>query len=86
MAWSSKFIIRIRGELVDMVVGIAPDTYKTYVSVNHRVENTLIVRCHNAIYGTMVASIQYYRKFTKSLLDKGFSLLYNRYVLLRVIV
>jgi hypothetical protein len=34
----------------------------------------LIVRCHNAIYGTMVASIQYYRKFTKSLLDERFSL------------
>jgi hypothetical protein len=66
-------IIRIRGELVDMLVEIAPDTYKPYVSVNHKGLKTLIVRYHNAIYGTMVASIQYYRKFTKSLLE-GFSL------------
>jgi hypothetical protein len=67
-------IIRIRGELVDMLVEIALDTYKPYVSVKHNCVKTLIVRCHNAIYGTMVASIQYYRKFTKSLFDKGFSL------------
>jgi hypothetical protein len=67
-------IIRIREELVDMLVEIAPDTYKPYVSVNHKGLKTLIVRCHNAIYGTMVASIQYSRKFTKSLLDEGFSL------------
>jgi hypothetical protein len=32
----------------------------------------LIVRCKNAIYGTMVASLLYYRKFSKSLLDNGF--------------
>jgi hypothetical protein len=66
-------IIRIRGELVEILVEIAPEIYKPYVNVNHRGAKTLIVRCLNAIYGTMVASLQYYKKFTKSL-DKGFSL------------
>jgi hypothetical protein len=67
-------IIRIRGELVDILVEITPETYKPYMNVNHRGGKTLILRCRNAIYGTMVASLQYYRNFTKSLLDIGFSL------------
>ena len=44
------------------------------MNINHKGEKTIIVRCQNAIYGTMVASLQYYKKFTKSLLDKGFIL------------
>jgi hypothetical protein len=67
-------IIRFRGELVDMLVEIAPEVYQPYVSVNHKGEKTIILRCQNAIYGTIVASLQYYRKFTKSLLDEGFTL------------
>jgi hypothetical protein len=67
-------IIRIRGELADILVEIAPETYKPYVSINQKGEKTLIVRCQNAIYGTMEASLQYYRKFTKSLLENGFTL------------
>jgi Reverse transcriptase (RNA-dependent DNA polymerase) len=67
-------IIRFRGELVDMLVEIAPEVYKPYVSINHRGEKTIILRCQNAIYGTMVASLHYYKKFTKSLLDEGFTL------------
>jgi hypothetical protein len=43
-------IIQIRGELVDMLVEIAPETYKPYVSVKHKGVKTSIVRCHNAIY------------------------------------
>ena len=33
-----------------------------------------MVQCQNALYGTMVASLLYYRKFVKSLLDIGFVL------------
>jgi hypothetical protein len=32
----------------------------------------LLVQCQNALYGTMVASILYYRKFVKSLMDIDF--------------
>jgi hypothetical protein len=67
-------IIRIRGELVDILVEIAPETYTSFVNINHKGDKILIVRCQNAIYGTMVASLQYNKKFTKSLLDKGFIL------------
>jgi hypothetical protein len=42
-------IIRIRGELADILVEIAPAVYKSYVGVIHKGQKTLIVRCHNAI-------------------------------------
>jgi hypothetical protein len=32
----------------------------------------LLVQCQNALCGTMVASLLYYRKFVKSLTDIGF--------------
>jgi hypothetical protein len=34
--------------------------------------NELLVKCQNALYGTMVASLLYYRKSVKSLTDVGF--------------
>ena len=34
----------------------------------------MILRCQNYLYGTMVASIIYYRKFTKSLTSIGFEI------------
>ena len=34
----------------------------------------LLVQFHNALYGTMVASLLYYRKFTKSFTDIGFKI------------
>jgi hypothetical protein len=34
----------------------------------------LLVQCQNALYGTMVASLLYYHKFTKSLMSVGFEI------------
>ena len=70
-------IIKIRGILVDMLVDIAPDVYKDYVTLDKKGNKQLIVQCLNAIYGTMMASLLYYRKFCKSLMDKGF--IFNPY-------
>ena len=33
----------------------------------------MLVQCDNALYGTMVASLLFYRKFTKSLKEIGFN-------------
>jgi hypothetical protein len=60
-------IIKIRGVLVDILVKIAPDVYKSYVTTDKKGIKQLLVQCQNALYGTMVASLLYYRKFTKSL-------------------
>jgi hypothetical protein len=59
-------IIKIRGILVDMLLEIAPDIYKDFVTTDFK---QLIVQFQNAIYGTMVASLLYYQKFCKSLTD-----------------
>jgi hypothetical protein len=65
-------IIRIRGVLADMLVDIAPDVYKGFVTKDKNGVSVLVVQCQNAIYGTMVASLLYYRKFRKSLEGNGF--------------
>jgi hypothetical protein len=52
---------------VDILVEIAPDVYKSYVSKDKKGSKQLLVQCQNALYGTMVASLLYYRKFVKSL-------------------
>jgi hypothetical protein len=67
-------IIRIRGELVTMLVDIAPDVYSDFVEVDKRGNKQLIVRCLNALYGTMVASLLFYKKFTKILSERDFKM------------
>ena len=66
--------IKIRGILVDILVQIAPDVYKPYVTKDKKGNKQLLVQCQNALYGTMVASLLYYRKFVKSLTSIGFEL------------
>ena len=64
--------IKIRGVLVDILVDIAPEVYRTYATKDKKGTKQLLVQCQNALYGTMVASLLYYRKFVKSLTDVGF--------------
>ena len=66
--------IKICGVLVDILVEIAPDVYKSYVSMDKKGIKQLLVQCQNALYGMMVASLLYYHKFTKSLTDIGFEI------------
>ena len=66
--------IRLRGVIVDILCDIAPDVYKSYVTLDKKGNKCLIVQCLNAIYGTMVASLLYYRKFTRSLKSVGFEI------------
>ncbi len=49
----------------------APDVYGPYVSTTKTGQKVLIVECLNAIYGTMVAALLYYKKFIKSLVNHG---------------
>jgi hypothetical protein len=64
--------IKIRGILVDILVEIAPEAYKSYVSQEKKGNKHLLVQCQNTLYGTMVASLLYYRKLVKSLTDIDF--------------
>jgi hypothetical protein len=64
--------INIRGVLMDILVEIAPDVYTSYVSRDKKGMKQLLVQFQNALYGTMVAILLYYRKFVKSLTDIRF--------------
>jgi hypothetical protein len=66
--------IKIRGILVDILVEINPDVYKSYVSKDKKGLKQLLVQCQNALYGTMVASLLYYWKFVKGLKDFDFEI------------
>ena len=65
-------IMRIRGHMVDVLVKVAPTVYGPYVSTDKLGRKQLLVECLNAIYGTIVASLLYYRKFTRSLKNQGY--------------
>ncbi len=67
-----KVVMRIRGHMVDVLVKVAPKVCGPYVSTNKQGRKQLLVECLNAIYGTMVASLLYYHKFTMSLKNQGY--------------
>ena len=67
-------IFKTRGIWVDILVDLAPDVYREFVMTDKKGVKKLVVQCQNALYGTMVASLLYYRKFVKSLTDIGFVL------------
>jgi hypothetical protein len=70
---SDMVIIQITGILVEMLLDIAHDFYHPFVTTDKKGnKQLLLVQCQNAIYGTMVASLLYYKKFSKSLTDYGF--------------
>ena len=55
-------IIKIRVFLVDILLEIAPDLYGQYVITDHKGVKQLIFQCQNEIYGTITASLLYYKK------------------------
>jgi hypothetical protein len=66
--------INIWGILVDIMVEIAPEAYKSYVSKYKKGNKQLLVQYKNALYGTMVASLLYYRKLFKILTEIDFTI------------
>jgi hypothetical protein len=57
-----------------MLCEIAPEAYLPFVTKNKKGERIVIVQCMNALYGTMVASLLYYKKFVRCLKSEGFKL------------
>ena len=67
---SKCVIIQIQGMLVDILVKITPEVYKSFVTANEKGQKQILVECLNALYGMMVASLLYYQKFTNRLKEK----------------
>jgi hypothetical protein len=66
-----KIIMKIRGQLVDILLELCPGVYDNYVLVegNHKI---LYVRMLKALYGMLISSILYYKKFRKDIESIGF--------------
>ena len=66
-----KIIMKIRGQLVDILLAICPGVYTKYVRYEgkHRV---LYVRMLKALYGMLISSILYYKKFRTDIESIGF--------------
>jgi hypothetical protein len=69
-----KALICICGPLVDILVSIAANVFEPYVMVCKKGKKQLLDQCLTALYGTMMASLLYCKKFIKSLKSKGFKL------------
>jgi len=60
-----------------MLSKIAPEVYNKYITTNKKGEKILLVQCMNALYGSMVASLMFYKKLVTALKTYGFE--YNPY-------
>ena len=71
-----RYILKIRGTLVDMLVKLAPETYAPHVIVE-RGNKVLYLQTLKALYGMLQSSLLYYEKFRKAIEEQGFEV--NKY-------
>jgi hypothetical protein len=53
-------IMVLKGELADMMIQIAPEVYRRYVTVDRKGTKVLYVKLQKALYGLMRASLLFY--------------------------
>ena len=66
--------IKIWGVLVDILLEIEPDVYGPNVITDRKVIKKLPVQFQGTIYGKMIASLLYYKKFRNIIEDEGYVL------------
>jgi hypothetical protein len=52
----------LKGELVTMLLKIAPEVYQRYITTDRKGSPVLYVKLQKAFYGLMRASLLFYRK------------------------
>jgi Reverse transcriptase (RNA-dependent DNA polymerase) len=68
-----KMMMKIRGPLVDMLTKLDPELYLSYV-VQENDKKVLYVQLLKALYGTLQASLLFYKKLKKDLESIGFKI------------
>ena len=63
----------LKGELADMMIQIAPQVYRKYVTINKKGTPILYVKLKKVLYGLMRVSLLFYRKLQRELEDYGFT-------------
>jgi hypothetical protein len=64
---NKDILMVLKGELADMMVQLAPQIYRKYITVDRKGTRILYVNLQKALYGLMRASLLFYRKLRKSL-------------------
>ena len=64
-------IMVLKAELADMMVQVAPEVYRQYVTVDKKGNRVLYVRLQKALYGLMRASLLFYRKLRREFENYG---------------
>ena len=64
--------MKITGVLVDLLVQLAPEIYGPFVVVLQNGKKVLYVEVLKAMYGMLIASLLWYRKFRKDLEGHGY--------------
>jgi hypothetical protein len=58
-------IMVLKAELAEMMVQIAPEVYRRYVTIDRKGNKVLYVKLQKALYGLMRASLLFYRKLRR---------------------
>ncbi len=64
-------IMVLKGKLADMMIQIAPEVYRKYVTADRKGTPILYVNLQKAMYGLMRASLLFYRKLRKEFEQYG---------------
>ena len=64
-------IMVLKGKLADMMIQIAPEMYRKYVTADRKGTPILYVNLQKAMYGLMRASLLFYRKLRKEFEQYG---------------
>ena len=62
----------LKGDLAEMMIKIAPQVYRKYVTVDKKRTPILYIKLQKTLYGLMSASLLFYRKLRKELEEYGF--------------
>jgi hypothetical protein len=74
-----KIIMMIRGQLVDILLELCPGVYNDYV-IDEGKHKIMYVRMLKALYGMLISSFLYYKKFRKDVESIGFEVKFIRYL------
>jgi hypothetical protein len=69
-----EMIMVLKGKLAEMMIQIAPEVYRKYVSIDKKGTKILYVKLQKALYGLMQASLLFYWKLRKELKAYGFEI------------
>jgi hypothetical protein len=58
-------MMKLKGELVDMMIQITPQVYRKYITINKKGMPILYVKPKKALYGLMRASLLFYQKLQR---------------------